>query len=152
MVIAFCGHSSYVSNEADRKRVLSVLEEKTVGKPCDFWLGEYGGFDRFAYDCAKEFKRTHQNARLIFITPYHPSVLSAERIAFLKERFDDILYPTLEGVPRRFALSHRNRWIADRADLIIACVSHRYGGAYTMYRRAVGSGRVVLNIASELSK
>ena len=85
MVIAFCGHSSYVGSEADRKEILSVLEEKTVGKPCDFWLGEYGGFDRFAYDCAKEFKRTHQDARLIFITPYHPSGLSAERVAFLKE-------------------------------------------------------------------
>lgn len=149
MVIAFCGHSSYVSSEADRKRLLSILEQQTKGEPCDFYLGEYGGFDRFAYDCAKEFKHWQKEARLVFVTPYHPSLIPVERIAFLRERFDEILYPELECTKPRFALSHRNRWMADHADLIIAYVSHRYGGAYSMYRRAVGRGKAVFNMASD---
>ena len=148
MIIAFCGHSSYVPTVEYKDCVFNILEHASNNEPPIFYLGEYGQFDRFAYDCAYTFRGTHTDARLFFITPYHPSALSAERIAFLQKRFDRILYPALENAPIRVAISHRNRWIADHADIIISYVSHRYGGAYAMYKRAKSKGKVIYNLAS----
>ena len=147
MVIAFCGHSSYVQSKEHKKRILSILEKEIQEKPCDLLLGEYGAFDHFAYECARAFKAQNQNARLIFVTPYHPSIQRADRIAFLRERFDEIVYPELENVPLRFAISHRNRWIINKADIVIAYISHTYGGAYTMYKHAKSKEKIIYNIA-----
>ena len=150
MVVAFCGHSSYTRQNEDKERILAILEKERRGEAVNFLLGEYGGFDRFAYECAKEFKAKHQNAKLIFVTPYHPSILGAERTAFLNKRFDEIVYHELENVPIRFAISHRNRKIIDKADIVIAYISHTYGGAYTMYKQAKSKGKLLYNIADFL--
>lgn len=147
MIVAFCGHSDYIANEKDEKRMLALLETHVGNEPCEFFLGEYGGFDRFSYRCAEKFRATHPNAKLVFVTPY----LLTDRI---KETADDrnydlVIYPDLEKVPRRFAITHRNRWIVEQADLMIAYIDHEFGGAYTMYRDAVRKNKAIYNIANK---
>ena len=39
-------------------------------------------------------------------------------------KYDGTLYPPLETIPRRFAISHRNRWMVDAAGVGVACVLH----------------------------
>ena len=72
MIVAFCGHSSYVRNLNDEKKVMEILGNRVKNSPVEFFLGEYGGFDSFAYACAKKFKNKHPDSKLIFITPYLP--------------------------------------------------------------------------------
>ena len=43
--------------------------------------------------------------------------------------YDWTVYPGLENVPRRFAISHRNRYMVDKADFVVAYVTHSWGGA-----------------------
>lgn len=43
--------------------------------------------------------------------------------------YDYTTYPPLERVPRRYAISHRNRWLEDQSDVVIAYVLHSWGGA-----------------------
>jgi uncharacterized phage-like protein YoqJ len=43
--------------------------------------------------------------------------------------YDTTCTPLLENVIPRFAISKRNEWMIDKADLIIAFVNHEYGGA-----------------------
>ena len=47
MIVAFSGHSQYIRNPLDEKRVLEILEQRVGNMPCDFFLGEYGKFDGF---------------------------------------------------------------------------------------------------------
>lgn len=70
MIIVFCGHSTYVSKPEDEKKILDILEKRVGDEPCEIFLGEYGFFDSFAYDCSKKFKENHPNSKLIFVTPY----------------------------------------------------------------------------------
>ena len=146
MIIAFCGHANYQSTPEDRASVLEVIEKHTDGFPIEFFLGEYGNFDAFAYSCAKDFKQRHSDAKLIFITPYIPTE-THKNITSKKDRFDLILYPPLENVPPKYAISHRNRWIVDKSNIIIAYVSHTYGGAYTMYQYAKKKNKIIYNLA-----
>lgn len=142
MVIAFCGHSDYVCTLEDERLVLGILEKSVGNEPCEFFLGEYGGFDRFAYYCAKKFKTVHSNSRLILIIPY-----INKKTDISERHFDECIYPELEHVPPKYAISHRNRWIAEQADIIIAYITHKYGGAYEMYRHATNRHKTIYNIA-----
>ena len=38
MIVAFSGHSQYIRNPLDEKRVLEILEQRVGNMPCDFFL------------------------------------------------------------------------------------------------------------------
>lgn len=147
MIVAFCGHSCYTKNIEDEIKILDILERKIGNTPVEFFLGEYGGFDSLAYDCAKKFKNEHPYANLIHITPY-PSIKYPNK-DFLNpnERFDSIIYPSLEHIPPRYTISHRNKWIVEQADIIVAYITYKHGGAYTMHRYACRKQKEIYNIA-----
>ena len=58
MIVAFCGHASYISTPKDEERVFEILENRVKKEKCEFFLGAYGSFDRFARSCAKKFKES----------------------------------------------------------------------------------------------
>lgn len=129
MIITFCGHSNYTSSLEDEERLLKVLEIVARDKQVMFYLGGYGGFDSFARKCARRYKQRHKNAKVIFIAPYLGKWLN-ERKEILQKHYDEIIYPEIENVPKKFAIIKRNEWMVDRADYVFAYVSKHYGGAY----------------------
>ncbi len=129
MIITFFGHSNYASGLGDEERLLKLLEIVACDDQVFFYLGGYGGFDRFACKCARRYKQRHKNAKLIFITPYLGKWLN-ERKEFLEKYYDEIVYPEIENVPQRFAIIKRNEWMVDRADYVFGYVRTHYGGAY----------------------
>lgn len=131
MIVTFCGHSNYSSNENDKKRLLDLLEEIVQGKQVEFYLGGYGAFDSFALECTKKYKERHPTAKLIFVTPYLDKWLD-DRKEFLQSSYDSIIYPELERVPKKFAIAKRNEWMVNQADHVFAYVKSHYGGAYKM--------------------
>lgn len=146
MIIMFCGHSDYVPSEEDGKKILSLLEEKIGERDAELYLGGYGGFDAFAEKCGREYQRTHPNTKLIFVTPY----MTENRLVDAKLRYDDVIYPELERVPPRFAISHRNKWMAEKADCVIAYVNHAWGGAYQTYQHAKKKQKEICNLTEKI--
>ena len=141
MIVTFCGHSDYRESSSDEDKILSILEENTAGQKVDFYLGGYGNFDNFAYNCSKKYKALHPSARLIFITPYYPPRETPQH-------YDEIIYPSLENIPLKFAISHRNRWMIDKADIVIAYICHKVGGAYKSLALAKHQNKPIFNIAN----
>ena len=129
MIITFCGHSNYSSGLEDEERLLNLLETVAGGNQVDFYLGGYGNFDNFALKCARKYKELYKNAKLVFITPYLDKWLSVRK-DILEKYYDEIVYPDIECVPKRFAIIKRNEWIIERADYVFAYVKTHYGGAY----------------------
>ena len=144
MVIVFCGHSDYVQNTQDEEKILNILEVELGDASCEIFLGGYGNFDAFALRCAKKFKQNHPNTKLRLITPY----LENQKIFCEKEAFDSIIYPSLERVPPRYAISHRNKWMIEQANIVISYVSRQYGGAYTMYLDAKRKTKKTYNLGT----
>ena len=130
MVITFCGHSKFQKNAGDEKKILSILEKEVGNKSCDAYLGDFGEYDMFAYHCCKKYKESHPNLVLVFVTPYL-NVSKHHNVEF----YDDVLYPPIERKPLRYAISYRNQYMVEKADLIIAYVAHPWGGAYQTCNR-----------------
>ena len=143
MTVTFCGHSDFVPSTAIEACLLSVLESQIGDSPAELLLGGYGNFDRFALRCGKIFQQTHPQVSLIYVTPY----MVTERQTSVGAEYDGIVYPPLERIPPRYAILHRNRYMVERADLVIACITRSRGGAYQTYLHARRKGKTVINLA-----
>ena len=150
MIITFCGHASYVQKDGDEAAMLSLLEELIGDDPAELYLGGYGGFDAFAHRCGRKYKETHPNARLIFVTPYMTEAYQKSRLEPVKPLYDAIVYPPIESAPFRFAISHRNKWMVEQADVLIAYVIHEFGGAYTTCKHAKRKKKQVFDFAARV--
>ena len=146
MVITFCGHAHFHQSEEYEHAIIAFLEEKVGDQPADIYLGEYGGFDNFAYNCCKKYKETHKKVSLIFITPYMTEEYQKNHLKYQKTRYDGIIYPELETKPLRFAISYRNKWMVENADYVVAYIDHDWGGAYATYKHAKRKGKFIFNL------
>lgn len=140
MIVTFCGHRTiYGCSDSLHRQLSSILTDlfqkaQAENFPLAFYCGGYGEFDslvsreidsiRLAYPGVKNEK--------IFVTPYiTPSY--KERNDYMRQHYDDIIYPPIETAPYRLAIVKRNEWMIQQADLVIAFVIHSWGGAaYTL--------------------
>ena len=145
MIVTFCGHADYQKKEEDERKLLALLEERIGDMPVQMYLGGYGSFDEFAYDCCRSYREKHPQTCLVWVTPY---LDFSRRQAFDPPKYDDILYPEIEDKPLKFAIIYRNRYMVEKADLVVAYVSHAWGGAYASYQYARRKGKEIFNLAA----
>ena len=148
MIVTFCGHGQFEKSSENERKLLEILETVVKDEPVELYLGEYGDFDALAYDCCKKYQATHPRVSLIFISPYITLSYQKTHLAYQKERYDGILYPEIEDKPLRFAIVYRNRWMVDKADVVICGIAHDWGGAYKTYRYAKKKGKEIYNISN----
>ena len=147
MIVTFCGHARFSKSEEYEQQILDFLEEKVGNKSADMYLGGYGNFDSFAYECCKKYKETHPNISLVLITPYMTIDYQKNHLNCEKTRYDLIIYPEIEDKPKRYAITYRNKYMVEVADYVVAYVSHGWGGAYATYNYAKRKGKNIFNLA-----
>ena len=117
MIVTFCGHTQFSKSEEYEQQILAFLEEKVGDQPADMYLGGYGSFDSFAYDCCKKYKETHPNVSLVFVTPYLTIDYQKNHLDYQKTRYDSILYPEIEDI--RFCLRTMRLILSSRRKLYL---------------------------------
>ena len=124
MRVMFCGHSEVSQAETVRDWLRTVTDDLIAEGANEFYLGGYGAFDSLAASVLREQKKRYADIQLILVLAYLDRQIDASR-------YDRTVYPPLESVPRRFAISKRNEWMADSSDVAVAYVTHGWGGAAT---------------------
>lgn len=115
-ICVFIGHRD--AQPAVWEKLLATVEF-TINElgVTEFYVGGYGRFDSIAAAAVRSAQRLHPEIRLYLIYAYLP----VHKDDSMSERYDATLFPEgLESSPRRFAISKRNRWMVDRASVIIA--------------------------------
>lgn len=129
MIVTFCGHSTVYPIEAVQRWLRKTVQD-LVGRGADkFYLGGYGAFDDMAASVVWEQKSSHPNIASILVLPY----LDRRVVA---SKYDYTTYPPLETVPKRFAIAKRNEWMVVNSDVVVAYVTHDWGGAATTLKFA----------------
>ena len=146
MTITFCGHSNCLFSDEEKEKLKQLLIKEIRKNPtCKFYLGGYGDFDSLCLRTLRELKKEFQSIELIFITPYLDKNYS--KLEFAKYHYDDVIFPPLESVPRKFAILKRNEWMVDEADLVIAYVMYSWGGAAKTLEYAKRKKKTIINLA-----
>lgn len=146
MKIAFFGHSDFCEGTKYKEKMITTIESLVENKTVEFYLGNYGGFDKFCYNCCREYKTKNEKSSLVFVTPYIDSGYHA-RLKSASESYDLIIYPEIESKPKRFAIVYRNRFMVESADVIICYIKRNRGGAYQAVKYAKRLGRTIINLA-----
>jgi uncharacterized phage-like protein YoqJ len=135
--VTFCGHkevlveSNILGKLTDSLEVLlTAATDASANTHYIFYCGGYGAFDRLASKAIDAVRSKYPTVQVekIFVTPYITPAYQ-EKNAYMKKFYDEIVYPPLESVPLRFAISRRNEWMVDNSDIVYAYVTHSWGGA-----------------------
>ena len=108
-----------------------------------FYLGGYGAFDSLAAAVLRKQKTQYPEIELILVLAYFDTKRDTSG-------YDSTVYPPLETVPRRFAISHRNRWMVENSDVVVAYVLHDWGGAATTLRCARKKKKQIISYFDEV--
>ena len=129
MIVTFCGHREIAQTTEVEEWLQTVIHGLIEQGATTFYLGGYGAFDGLAASVLRKEKKNHPWIELILVLAY----LNGRQDA---AGYDGSVYPELEKIPRRFAILHRNRWMVQSADVVVAYVLHDWGGAATTLRYA----------------
>jgi len=140
MIISFCGHSTFCKTAEIEEQLLAILQSQVGDATCEFYLDGYGSFDSFARECCRKFQKEHPNASLVFVTPY----LKIDK--YQNGLYDNSVYPPIEDKPLKFAIVYRNKWMVEKADLVISYVDCQSGGAYRTYQHAKRKKKQIINL------
>ena len=139
MIITFCGHSKLIEQNTIRAHLTRELRTLLEHGNHKFYLGGYGDFDLLAAKALYELKQEYSETESILILPYLDRKVDASL-------YDSTIYPPLETVPKRYAISRRNKWMVEQADMVITCVDHDWGGASKTLEYAVKKGLRIINL------
>lgn len=143
MIVTFCGHSQISQCQAVERWLYGVTQELIARGATTFYLGGYGAFDNLAASVLRRQKEQYPQIELVLVMAY----LNDRRDA---SGYDRTIYPPLETVPPRFAISRRNRWMVQSSDIVVAYVLHDWGGAAATLRCAIQKKKQIFSYCDEM--
>ena len=111
-----------------------------------------GGIVRFDEVCAEVVRKLKEqypekDIRLCLVAAHFSNRFNTEK-SYYQTFYDEILVPEeVEYTYYKAAITKRNRWMVDHADLMLAYIDHDYGGSYQTYRYAQKKSVPIINIA-----
>lgn len=143
MVCCFFGHRD--TPETVRGALETAIRQliEQDGADC-FLMGHQGAFDRMALSVLRRLKRDHPQISYFVVLAYLPGKAAEEPLYDPAET----LYPEgLETIPRRYAISWRNKWLIRNSDVVVTYITHSWGGAAQFAALAERQKKRVLNLA-----
>lgn len=122
-VCTFIGHrdSPEEIKALIKHTIIEAIEKENI---TNFYVGHNGSFDKMVYSILEEICTQYANIDYSIILAYLP--IKPETIS----KYRHTIYPEgTETVPKKFAISFRNKWMIKNSDMVIAYVKHSLGGA-----------------------
>ncbi len=138
--VTFFGHKDTPKETEPtlRATLIDLIENHNAIK---FFVGNNGNFDIMVRSVLEELSAVY---------PIEYSVVLAYLPAqkYENENLKNTILPEgIETVPKRFAISYRNKWMIDHSDIVVTYVTHSFGGASQFKELAERQNKIVINIS-----
>lgn len=140
MTVTFFGHKD-TPKEIEptlRSTLVDLIENHGA---TEFYVGNNGNFDTMVRRQLENLSQTYPITYNVVLA-YLPTK---------KSEYDDYtntIYPEgIETVPKRFAISYRNKWMVEQSDIVITYVARTYGGAWQFKALAERQGKKVIELS-----
>ena len=140
MVCTFFGHKDTPKEIESilKSTLIDLIENKNVNM---FYVGNNGNFDTMVRRQLENLSQTYPITYNIVLA-YLPTK---------KSEYDDytntILPEGIETIPKRFAISYRNKWMVEQSDVVVTYVTHGFGGAWQFKEMAEKQGKTVIELS-----
>ena len=143
--IAFIGHREILGHYCIEDKIEQIVRDNIRMKEyVEFYVGRNGMFDILVASVIKRVQKAvgHHNSSLILIQPYR---MADDQ--YYEEYYDEVQYPVDVSTHPKAAITKRNRWMIENADLLVAFVEEgRRGGAEAALKYAKKLGRSIINL------
>ena len=139
-VCTFFGHRD--CPETIKPRLREVLVDLITNQEVDtFYVGNQGRFDGIVRSVLRELEQAYPEIHYAVVLAYLPGKKNEY------EDFSDTIFPEgIETVHPRYAIEWRNRWMLQRADFVVTCITHSWGGAAKFAEKAKREEKTVINL------
>lgn len=147
-ICCFAGHSKLYGVEEIYEKLIAVIENlvKTEGIN-EFWVGNYGAFDRLCAGAVRKLKEKYPQIRLALIIPYLTCEINENKDLY-RRNYDDILIADIpQNTPQKIQIIKNNEYMANNSQILVCYVKHSFGGAAKTAEYARKRKIRVLNIA-----
>lgn len=146
-ICCFCGHSkiydSYKLAESIKDSAKKIILQENIS---EFWVGNYGGFDKLCASVINELKSEYPNIKLNLILPYLTQEILKNK-DFYNKRFDNIILAELpEYTPKKYSITECNKYMLNHSRFVICYITHDWGGAYQTLKYAKRKNLTIINI------
>ena len=146
MVCCFFGHKDIPSGLTER--LFPVLTRLIAEGVDSFLVGNQGGFDSTVLHTLRLLKEKYPHITYNVVLAYMPG--NKEEWSAYEPM--ETLYPEgLESVHPRYAISWRNKWMIQESDVVVAYITHSWGGAAQFVELAERKKKRIINIASMMN-
>ena len=143
VVCSFFGHKD--APQLLYERIKEAVEHLITQQSTDsFMVGNQGSFDGMVLKALRELKQKYPHICYSVALAYMPGKGQKYELYSQTETF---LPEGIENVPRRFAISHRNKWMVKESDIVVCYITHLWGGAAQFAEYAQRQGKEVINLA-----
>ena len=147
-ICSFAGHGDVHYGEDTYKKVINCIRKLVTEENIyEFWVGNYGAFDKLSARAVREVKKEFPQIKLCLVVPYITSELNNEKF-FYENKFDEIIVPDIsENTPKKLYILYCNRYVAEHSSVLV-CFVKRHGGAYETLQHASKNNVEIINIAN----
>lgn len=143
--VTFFGHREVWNIRELESKLIPILKNvMDTHTYIEFYIGRNGEFDEFVASIIKRLKKEREMSYniLILVLPY-----TVKDMEYYEKYYDEMIIPESIGKAHyKNAITLRNRWMVDQADLVIVNVERQSGGAYTAMRYAEKQNKQVINL------
>ncbi len=133
--VALFGHRKIDNLSSIDQMLVPILKEIIhANSHVVFMIGRNGEFDEYAASVIKQVQKEtgEDNSELTLVLPYTVADLD-----YYAKYYDNIIIPdNICNTHPKAAITYRNRWMVEHADLVIVYVERNTGGAYTAMKYA----------------
>ncbi|MBR2724980.1 MAG: hypothetical protein IKB72_06035 [Ruminococcus sp.] len=140
MTVTFFGHKDTPKNIEPtlRTTLVDLIENHDA---TEFYVGNNGNFDTMVRRQLENLSQTYPITYNIVLA-YIPTKKSEY------DSFTNTLLPEgIETIPKRFAISYRNKWMVEQSDMVVTYVTHGFGGAAQFKAMAERQGNTVIELS-----
>ncbi len=143
-ICTFFGHRDCPASIAPKLQavLIDLIETHAVDT---FYVGNQGAFDAMVRSALQKLSQEYPYIRYTIVLAYLPQ----KKTDFLPQNFSATMLPEgIETVPKRFAISWRNKWMVKHTDVVVTYITHSWGGAAQFAEMAKRQGKTVINLPS----
>ena len=144
--VAFIGHRVIPHQYGLENKIEIIVRDMLREKEyVEFLVGRNGEFDIMAAAVVKRVRESvgSDNSSLILIQSY---IMKDDK--YYEKYYDGIEYPIDSNTHPKAAITARNRWMIENADVLVAYVEKdRKGGAYTAMKYMEKLQKKIVNLA-----
>ncbi len=148
-ICCFAGHSELYGAEDIYEKLLSVIENLiTAESISEFWVGNYGDFDKLSAKAVRELKAKYPEIQLNLVIPYLTAEIDEYKELYYKN-YDNILIADMpEKTPKKVQIIKGNQYMIRSSRVLVCYVKHSFGGAAKTFEYASKREHIkIINLA-----